>query len=153
MENNFTEPFINSFLSVMSQLGFNDVKKGIIEETGKKIEAPGVVVILGIIGELRGNVIYGMSEECAKKIASTMMMGMDIIEFDAMAQSAISELSNMLTATASTEFISQGIKTDISTPTLLFGEFSASSSYDHVLRIEMFIDDLPFYIYISLEQK
>lgn len=152
MSGQYAEPFINSFLSVLPQLGFDNVHKESIQEIGKNIESPGVIVILGIVGDLRGNVIYGMSEECAKKIASTMMMGMEVNEFDEMAQSAVSELSNMLTATASTEFTSLEIKTDISTPTLMYGSFNASASFEHVLRLEMRLDDLPFYIFVSLEQ-
>jgi len=153
MKNKFAEPFVNSFLSVMPQLGFEDVHTGSIKEMGKTIESPGVIVILGVVGELRGNVIYGMNEESAKKVASTMMMGMEVTEFDAMAQSAVSELSNMLTATASTEFTGLGIKTDISTPTLMYGDFSASASFEHVICIEMSAENLPFYIYVSLEQN
>jgi chemotaxis protein CheX len=151
MNTKSAEPFISSFMNVMPQLGFSDVQRGSIEEVEKKIESPGVIVIIGVVGDLRGNVIYGMSEEYAKKIASTMMMGMEVAEFDEMAQSAISELSNMLTATASTEFTSLGIKTDISTPTLMYGEFTACASFEHVIRLELFAEGLPFYIYVSLE--
>jgi chemotaxis protein CheX len=151
MNSQFAEPFISSFLNVMPQLGFSDVHQGTTETVEKKIESPGVIVILGVVGDLRGNVIYGMSAECAKKVASTMMMGMEVAEFDEMAQSAVSELSNMLTATASTEFTTLGIKTDISTPTLMYGEFTACASFEHVLRLEVYAEDLPFYIYVSLE--
>ena len=153
MNSKLIEPFINSFLNVMPQLGFEDVHQGSIEEMGKHIDSPGVIVILGVVGDLRGNVIYGMSEECAKKIASTMMMGMEVSEFDEMAQSAVSELSNMLTATASTEFTTLEITTDISTPTLMYGTFTASASFEHVIRLEMIAEDLPIYIYVSLEEN
>lgn len=153
MNDKFAEPFIESALSVFPQLGVSGVRIGSIKELGKKIDAPGVIVILGVIGDLRGNVIYGMSEECAMKIASTMMMGMEVKKFDEMAQSAVSELSNMLTATAATELTKKGITTDISTPTLMYGAFTASASFEHVTCIETFLDDEPFYIYVSLENK
>ena len=41
--------------------------------------------------------------------------------FDEMAQSAISEMSNMLTATAATNLSSLGKEVDISTPSLTVG--------------------------------
>lgn len=44
-----------------------------------------------------------------KEDCFTMMMGMPVIEFDDMAQSALSELSNMLTANAATSFAEMGI--------------------------------------------
>jgi chemotaxis protein CheX len=153
MAENYAAPFINSFISILPQLGFENIHKGVTEEAGKIIDNQGVIVILGIVGDLRGNVLYGMSESCAKKIASTMMMGMEVTDFDAMAQSAVSELTNMITATASTELTGLGIKTDISTPTLMYGDFNASASYDNVLRVEMLIGDDPFNIYISLEKS
>lgn len=153
MAEKFAAPFINSFISILPQLGFEDIHKGVTEKIGKNIDNPGIIVILGIVGDIRGNVLYGMSESCAKKIASTMMMGMEVTEFDAMAQSAVSELTNMITATASTELTGQGIKTDISTPTLMYGDFNASASYENVLRVEMLVGDDPFNIYISLEEN
>jgi chemotaxis protein CheX len=153
MNSELAQPFINSFLTIFPQIGFEDVHKVKIDEIGKNIESPGVNVIIGMVGDLKGNVIYGMCEDCAKTIASTMMMGMEVTEFDAMAQSAVSELCNMLTATASTEFTSMEIKTDISTPTLMYGNFTASASYEHVVRLEMQVLDFPFYIYFSLEKN
>ena len=153
MSDKYEVAFVNSFLGILPQLGFEDVRKGTTEKMGKIIDSPGVMVILGIVGDVRGNVLYGLSENCAKKIASTMMMGMEIAEFDAMAQSAVSELTNMITATASTELTAGGVRTDISTPTLMYGEFNASPSYDNIVRIEMFVDNEPFYIYISIQNS
>ena len=42
-----------------------------------------------------------------------MMMGMPVTELDEMSQSALSELSNMLTASAATSFSNLGITIDI----------------------------------------
>ena len=62
---------------------------------------------------------YGRGDR--KFIASTMMMGMPVADFDEMAQSAISAMSNMLTATAATNLASLGREVDISTPSLTVG--------------------------------
>ena len=103
----------------MPQLGFQSIEKGEVSVKGRNLENDGVIIVVGIVGEIKGNVVYCLELECAKKIASTMMMGMPVIEFDDMAQSALSELSNMLTANAATSFAEMGISLDISTPTLL----------------------------------
>jgi len=152
MNEEYAVPFSNAFLNVMPQLGMTDVKLIGIQECDKKITAPGVVVIIGITGDIHGNVIYSMSEDVAKKIASTMM-GMNAEEFDDIAQSAVSELSNMLSASGCTELAAQGINADISTPTLMYGKFNANASFDRVLRVEMLANGLPFFIYVSLEKK
>jgi len=82
-----------------------------------------------------------MTKESACKIASTMMMGMPIVDFDEMAQSAISELSNMLTANVATNLASMDFEVDISTPSLTLGDgFSVKISDMPYLVIEMNID-------------
>ncbi len=73
---------LNSFTDIMPQLGFTNIKIGEVVLRGKCIESPGVIVIIGIIGDIQGNIIYSMDGENAKKIASVMMMGSEIKEFD-----------------------------------------------------------------------
>jgi chemotaxis protein CheX len=154
MNKNIIEAFSNSFLNVMPQLGLMDVRLISEEECGKKINTPGVVIIIGIVGDLHGNIIFAMGENSAKMIASIMMGMSEPAEvFDEMSQSAVSELSNMLTANASIELAGNGITTDISTPTLMYGEFTTNASFESVIKIELLADGMPFYIYVSLEQK
>lgn len=113
MDVRHVNPFIDSFTNVMPQLGFVDIKKGNVGVKGKDLVASGVIIIVGIVGQIKGNVVYNISLEHAKKIASTMMMGMPVTELDEMSQSALSELSNMLTASAATSFSNLGITIDI----------------------------------------
>jgi chemotaxis protein CheX len=112
-------PFIESFTNIMPQLGFSNVQKGNLSIKNQEIVCSGVVIILGIIGMIKGNVVFCVNTEDAKKIASTMMMGMEIEELDELSKSALSELTNMLTANAATIFFNDGITIDISTPNLL----------------------------------
>jgi chemotaxis protein CheX len=152
MDVKYINPFLDSFINIMPQLGINNVKRGNLSVKGRSIQSPGVIIILGIIGDVRGNVIYATSQECAMKIASTMMMGMPVVELDEMAQSAISELTNMLTANAAMSFSNEGINIDISTPTLMYGEFTATASSEKVICIEMLIEDMPFQVNIAIEK-
>ena len=152
MDANYINPFIHSFTSVMPDLGFGEVKTGILNGKGKEIAGSGVFVILGIVGAIRGNVVYTIDIEAAKQIASTMMMGAPVDEFDDMASSAISELTNMLTANAATAFSNNGILIDISTPTMLQGEnISINMSSNQVLCVQLLADDIPIEINISFE--
>lgn len=153
MNNEYAKVFSNAFLNVMPQLGITDVTLQNEEECDHQINATGAVCIIGIVGELHGNVIFSMGEECAKNIASGMMCGMEVPEFDEMAQSAICELSNMLAANACMELSVMGANVDISTPTLMYGVFSVSASFERVIRLDMLVNNLPFHIYVSLEKK
>jgi Predicted inhibitor of MCP methylation, homolog of CheC len=153
MDVNYINPILASFVNVLPQLGLSKVEKKGISLKGKFIESPGVIIIVGIVGDIKGNVIYGMSVEAAKKIASTMMMGMPVNEFDELAQSAISELTNMLTANVATNFSNDDIIINISTPTLVHGKFTANATTDKVVCVEMGVDEMIIEVNISMEKN
>ena len=153
MDVNLINPFINSFLNVMPQLGFKEVKKEGISVKGKDIKSLGVMLILSIVGDIKGTIIYSLDVESAKQIASVMMMGFPVTELDDMAQSALSELSNMLTANASTNFAESGTNINISTPTLMHGnDFEAKVNTDKNLCISILVDNIPIEINVAFDK-
>lgn len=152
MDVKHVNPFIESFTAVMPQLGFENIQRGNLGLKGKDLICNGVIIIVGIVGEIKGNVVYCIGMEHAKKIASTMMMGMPVDELDDMSRSALGELTNMLTANAATGFFNLGITIDISTPTLLYGDnIAVNMSSNQVLSIELFADEHPIEINIAFE--
>lgn len=152
MDVKYVNPFIESFATVMPQLGFSNIRNGNLSVKGQELISTGVIIIVGIVGAIKGNVVYSIDLENAKNIASTMMMGMEVNEFDEMSQSALSELTNMLTASAATCFDNLGISIDISTPTLLHGNnISIKMSASQVLCIQLFADENPMEINIAFE--
>ena len=153
MDVNHVNPFIQAFTTVMPQLGFANVTKGTLSVKGKELVGTGLIIVVGIVGEIKGNVVYSIATEHAKKIASVMMMGMPVEELDEIAQSAISELTNMLTANTATFFSNMGIIIDISTPTLLRGEnITVDMSSSQVLCVELLADSIPIEINIAFEE-
>lgn len=153
MDVKHVNPFIESFAAVMPQLGFTNIQKGSLSAKGQEIICSGVIIIVGIVGAVKGNVVYCIAEDEARKIASTMMMGVPINELDEMSKSALSELTNMLTANAATSFSNIGISIDISTPTLLFGEnITVKMSSKQVLCIQLLADQIPIDINVAFEQ-
>ncbi|KOA18582.1 CheY-P phosphatase CheX [Clostridium homopropionicum DSM 5847] len=153
MDVKLINPFVDAFLNVMPQLGFQEIKKQNVSLKGKNLKSQGVMLNIGIVGDIKGNVVYCLDIEGAKKIASTMMMGFPVTELDDMAQSAISELSNMLTANASTNFSESGVNINISTPTLIFGnDFEAKMNTDKVICINILVDDIPIEINTAFEK-
>ena len=153
MDVNYINPILSSFANIMPQLGLANVEKKGMSLKGRFIDSPGVMIIVGIIGDIRGNVIYGLSLNDAKKIASTMMMGMPVDNFDELAQSAISELTNMLTANVATNFSNDNININISTPTLIHGKFTANASSDKVVCVVMGVNDMVIEVNISMEKN
>ena len=154
MDAKLVNPFIDAFVSVMPQMGFQEPKRTKMYVREKNAVSLGVSVIVGFTKQIRGNVVYNMSVDTAKFIASTMMMGMPVAEFDTMAQSAISEMSNMLTANAATNLTGMGLEVDISTPSLSIGEnFQVKISDGQYLTVEMDLGGQMVEIDIAVDQQ
>jgi Predicted inhibitor of MCP methylation, homolog of CheC len=148
----YINPFIDAFFSILPQVGLNKIEKKGLSIKGRSIKSRGVVITFSIIGDLKGTVLYNLDIESAKKIASSMMMGMTVTELDELSQSALSELTNMITANASINFSNMNINTNISTPTLMYGgEFEAKVNSSKVLNIELSLNGIPMEVNISLE--
>lgn len=146
-------PFIVSFNIVMKQLGFVNIRKGILQAKKKTFTGSDIIIIVGMAGELKGNVIYVMDIESAKKIASVVMKGAPVNKLDGMVKSALGELANMLTAHASTAFSAMKILIQISTPACFEGRnMEITMNSDKVLCIQMFADDIPIDVNISFER-
>lgn len=80
------------------------------------------VVMLGITGQLRGQVLLVMNSVVACDIASKMMMGMPVDGLNDMARSALGELMNMMMGNAMTNFSEMGILLDITPPTMMLSK-------------------------------
>jgi chemotaxis protein CheX len=115
-------PFIKAFFEILPQLGFQKVERGKLQVQPNLSSSMEVTALVGLSETLRGNIAYAMSQETAKKFASVMMMGMPVEHLDEMAQSAIAEASNMLTANAAITLDGQGFHVNISPPTLVMGQ-------------------------------
>ena len=144
-------PFISAIKDVMPQLGFESVVVKEQKSKDKKIMVSGLLLTLGIVGDKKGNVAYVIDTEGAKQIASVMMMGMAVEELDDMAKSAISELSNMLTANAAIYFSNDEITIDISPPTMLTGDnIELCMAKDQVAGLVFDIDGIGLEVNIAL---
>lgn len=138
MDAKLVNPFIDAFTSVLPMMGFPTPSRKGMGLKSIVVDSLGVTIMVGFTRQLRGNVVYNMSEETAKHIASTMMMGMPVAALDEMTQSAICEMSNMLTATAATNLTALGYDVDISTPSLTVGsDFKVKISTEKYLTVTM----------------
>lgn len=152
MDAKLVNPFIDSIVSVMPMLGLPVPKRADMGVKEKTATSLGVTVLVGFTKQIRGNVAYNMTEDTAKYIASAMMMGMPVGAFDEMAQSAISEMSNMLTANAATSLAGMGYDVDISTPSLTVGaDFQLRISSNSFLFVKMDLDGHIIELNIAVE--
>lgn len=79
-----------------------------------------LVIMIGVTGEMKGQVMLSFEDSVACDIAGKMMM-MPVEQLDDVSTSAICELGNMIMGNASTVFSVEGIGIDITPPTICKG--------------------------------
>lgn len=124
----YINPFISVSVNLMKMVCNVTATRGKIFIKDSTFSSDNVVIIIGVAGEIKGQVFFSMNNSTACNIASAMMFGMEVKELNDMAKSAIAELGNMIMGNVSTEFFNNGIKIDITPPTILVGKEMAVST-------------------------
>ncbi|HCG99104.1 MAG TPA: chemotaxis protein CheX [Actinobacteria bacterium] len=125
----FVNPFLEAACEVFETETGAKLQKGPISVQKSSLTSQEVSVLLGITGEIHGQVIYGISSKAAKRIASAMI-GRNVPLLDELAQSAISELGNMITGLATVKFGESYSSLAITPPTLIIGQKVLISTID-----------------------
>jgi chemotaxis protein CheX len=152
MDIKYINPFINGLLNVCSMLGMKELKRTGLSKREKLQTEHDVNVIIGLVGGLKGNVVLSMHEATACHIASTMMGGMPVPQFDLMPKSAICELANMVAGNSVSNLQEIGSLVDITPPTLISGKNMVSMiSLVETLVIQFIGAEGSFDLNIALE--
>ncbi|GIW15608.1 MAG: chemotaxis protein CheX [Dehalococcoidia bacterium] len=117
-------PFVEAAARVIQQECGEKVTRGQLHRVRSPQTTNDVSVLIAITGGVAGLVIYSMTEATAMQFASRMI-GEPIQQFDALPQSAIAELANMITGQASIALERNGFPSDMSPPVLLLGKGSS----------------------------
>ncbi len=118
----YINPFIEASQTVLKQIAAIDAKLGKVYIKNSPYKSEDLIIMVGLTGKIRGQAIFSMSRKLGMAIASSMMMGMPVTEFDELSKSAISELANMILGNAATLLYNRGYNIDITPPSLLMGE-------------------------------
>jgi chemotaxis protein CheX len=115
-------PFIEASQSVFKMLCGIEVTLGRIYLRNSSFSVNQVVVMIGLVGKIRGKVYFELSIDTTKRMASIMMGGIPIVELDEIGKSAISEVVNMIMGNTSMIFANKNINIDITPPSLFMKE-------------------------------
>lgn len=129
--------FIKAFI-VVSEMTMGE--RPVMKETFKRTTTSSlldIAVVVGVTGELKGQVVINFSKDTGKGIASKMMGGMPVESMDDIAKSALSEMCNMVLGTASTELSQIGISTDITPPNMIIGEHMSMTAKEKTLIVTL----------------
>lgn len=145
-------PFLLASTKVFSEMcGIKlQIGKPYISEQIKAEDS--IMIIIGITGEIKGQVIINLSKEATLDIASKMMM-MPVTEIDEMVNSAIGELGNMILGNSATIFYSNNINIDITPPTIGRGDVKFTSVYTHNICIPLSYDNFNMTFNVAVKEK
>ena len=117
----YINPFVESTMEILKETVSENVKRGEISLKSGFTNMMGVLVIVGLAGEVSGRLIIDMSKETALHIASKMN-GETMTEMDEMVTATLNELANMITGKAVTKLHNLGFQFDLTPPALLCGD-------------------------------
>ncbi|MBP2632623.1 MAG: putative inhibitor of methylation, CheC [Firmicutes bacterium] len=153
MDVSLINPILSAFYEIIPQIGFQKIEKKNLSLVGSTFDYSGILINLAVVGSIKGAILIGMDLDSAKQFASKMMMGMEVAEFDELAQSAVSEMGNMVCANACTQFAKVGIDgLDISPPTLMIAQGGqATLPMPQTIIIHFLVDDaIDVKVYVGL---
>jgi chemotaxis protein CheX len=129
MKAEIINPFLQAASEVLeSELGSKPTR-GTIGLQRSAYTSDEVTSVVGVTGELAGMVLFAMAESTARAMVSKMM-GQDFEEFDALAQSGIAEIGNVITGRAAVLLSEAGFTSDLAPPMLIVGRGTMISTLD-----------------------
>jgi chemotaxis protein CheX len=129
MRAEFINPFLQAANDVLeSELGASP-QRGTIGLQRSAYTSDDVTAVVGVTGSVAGMVLYSMTEETARGMVEKMM-GQEFPEFDALAQSGIGEIGNVITGRAAVLLAEAGFPSDLAPPMLIVGRGTMVSTLD-----------------------
>lgn len=111
----------------------------------------GILVIIGLVGGVKGKMMISLSRTKAKKIAEIMMYDLSE-ENESLLQSAIGEYSNILIGNTSRNMSEEGIDVIITSPTILEGDQIKINQKEPVISVPAIIgEDIEIEFFLSVE--
>ena len=131
MKVELVNPFLEAASEVLdAELG-GEALRGTLRLQKTAVTTHEVTAVVGVTGTLQGLVLYSMSQATALRIVSRVM-GQEFDEFDAVAQSGIGELGNVITGRAGVLLSEAGYPSNITPPALVIGEGTMITTLDLV---------------------
>lgn len=129
MDVKLLNPFIQAAVEVLKAEVGAEVARGEISLQKSALTSDDITVLINLIGDVYGVVMYGMPTATGLKMVSKIM-GQDFVELNSLAQSGVAELGNVISGQATIRFSEAGYRSNISTPMVLTGNGIEISTLD-----------------------
>jgi chemotaxis protein CheX len=149
----YINPFIAGSQKVLQELVGFEPKVEQPKLLDNTVPGSDLVVIIGLIGEIKGQVMFVLDSNTSINIAKKMTFDESLNELNELAESAMSEMANMISGSTSMFMYADKIVIDITPPSLCRGEGMKISSKNKFVSIPLGLGDLgKIYINISFEE-
>lgn len=152
MKAEFVNPFASAVVMVFQkEFGMNVMRDSLALQQGP-LRGADVNTIIGVTGQLEGQVIYTFDERVALRIASALM-GEVVEDLDELAKSAVAELGNIITGNAAIGLSENGYNCILTPPTLLTGKELIVTTFTPVLNIPFSTDFGSVTVHVALRER
>ena len=154
MEVKYINPFIEASKKILHELVGEEPDTQAPRLLENSISGSDLVIIIGLTGEIKGQVMFTLDDRTALNIARKMTFDDTLPELNEYAQSAISEMANMISGSTSMIMYKEGIVIDITPPSICKGSGMVISSKNKFVSIPLDLKDIgEFFINISFIKK
>lgn len=119
MKAEYANIFIRSAVEVFQKEASIKLSRKDLSKKDSPVPSQPVSIIIGVTGFIRGQVVYAMDHNFAYEVAHAMLPNKLPAEIKKMANSAVSEIANIITGQASIELAGETEKIHITPPAVL----------------------------------
>jgi chemotaxis protein CheX len=142
MEHKYALIFINAWSDVLSSFSSKQILTANVITSKEKMLPSDISVIIGIVGDLDGQVFLSMDGETSEILASEMLGGMNVCGMDDVVKSAVGELCNMIMGNACLGISENNMNVDITPPTVISYEEAADMARNPSFNISLMVQDM-----------
>lgn len=153
MNVNFLNPFIDAAVDVLKAEVKLTLNRGNLQLEESALTSNDVTILIHLVGEVYGVVLYSMPVETGLRMVSAMM-GQEFTELNSLAQSGIAELGNVITGRATIKLFQSGYQSNISPPAVIVGKGLKISTLDFPRIVIPFSTTMgEFVIHLALREQ
>ncbi|PWJ49510.1 chemotaxis protein CheX [Faecalicatena contorta] len=142
MENKYADIFINAWYTVLESFSSKPIMLAEVHPSKTPADNQDILVLMGVIGDVNGQVILSMNVKTGQALASEMLGGMEVTDQDELVTSAIGEICNMIMGNACLHIASTDTGVDITPPTIICNQTFPQPPISPSYKISLYLENL-----------
>ncbi len=142
METKYSNIFIDAWNTVLESFSTKRIMHADVKPPIENPNNRDIFVLMGIVGDIDGQVYMSMDAETGKILASEMLGGMEVTEVDELVVSAVGEMCNMVMGNACSSISLLNTTVDITPPTVIAGEEVPPLKIKPSYNISLVLEDM-----------